>query len=420
MLVVLAVEVDAVAEPQLAHQPDRLAQPGVALLELRPLALVAGGDLVERLAGADAEEDPVRVQAAHGRERLRDDGGVVAERRGQHRRAQDQPLGALAHRGHPGQRERRMPALVAPRLEVVADRRTVHAVLFGRDGQLDEFARGELLRRRLVSEFQFRFEFSHVFVSTPPAYTREMAPALSAITDTVHFAQTDLVNWTLVTDGNGVMLIDAGFPGSRDDVLASLRAARVRRRRPARDPVDPRPHRPFRFGDLVRENPWHTGVLPCRRGRPRQAGVPRAGVAGGRRHARLAAALAEVVGGDQPQGGVHARRHPDRAGADRRRRSGAARRADGDSHARAHRRALLVRGRRCAGQRRRAGDRAPGVDAQRPAAAAGLFNHDQDGCVRSLAALAMLDTEVLLPGHGPVWRGPIRNATEKARAQASS
>ena len=41
-----------------------------------------------------------------------------------------------------------------------------------------------------------------------------MAPALTAITDTVHFAQTDLVNWTLVTDGNGVMLIDTGFPAA--------------------------------------------------------------------------------------------------------------------------------------------------------------------------------------------------------------
>ena len=50
-----------------------------------------------------------------------------------------------------------------------------------------------------------------------------MAPALTAITDSVHFAHTDLVNWTLVTDGDGVLLIDAGFPGSRDDVLASLR-----------------------------------------------------------------------------------------------------------------------------------------------------------------------------------------------------
>ena len=86
-VVVLAVEVDAVAEPQFAHQLDRFAQPGEPLLELRPVTLVSGGDLVERLPGADAEEDPVRIQAAHRRERLRDDGGVVPERRRQHRRA---------------------------------------------------------------------------------------------------------------------------------------------------------------------------------------------------------------------------------------------------------------------------------------------------------------------------------------------
>src|SRR5690606_13445866 len=81
----------------------------------------------------------------------------------QHRSAQDDPLGALTDRGHPRQRERRVAALVTPRLEVIADRRAVHAVRFGLDAQFDELARGELLRRRLVSQF----EFSHVFVSTP-------------------------------------------------------------------------------------------------------------------------------------------------------------------------------------------------------------------------------------------------------------
>src|ERR1041384_5812527 len=49
-----------------------------------------------------------------------------------------------------------------------------------------------------------------------------MALSLDAITDSVHFAYTDLVNWTLVADGDGVMLIDAGFPGNRDDVLSTL------------------------------------------------------------------------------------------------------------------------------------------------------------------------------------------------------
>ncbi|MGH7291327.1 MAG: MBL fold metallo-hydrolase, partial [Myxococcota bacterium] len=47
--------------------------------------------------------------------------------------------------------------------------------------------------------------------------------ALTAITDTVHFAQTDLVNWTLVTDGRGVVLIDAGYPDQRKEVLDSVR-----------------------------------------------------------------------------------------------------------------------------------------------------------------------------------------------------
>jgi len=35
-----------------------------------------------------------------------------------------------------------------------------------------------------------------------------------------------------------------------------------------------------------------------------------------------------------------------------------------------------------------------------------MFSHDQDGCIRSLAALALLDTEILLPGHGDLWAWP--------------
>ena len=33
---------------------------------------------------------------------------------------------------------------------------------------------------------------------------------------------------------------------------------------------------------------------------------------------------------------------------------------------------------------------------------------------RSLSALGLLDTQVLLPGHGPAWRGPVREAAELA------
>ena len=43
-----------------------------------------------------------------------------------------------------------------------------------------------------------------------------------------------------------------------------------------------------------------------------------------------------------------------------------------------------------------------------------MFNHDQEACERSLSALGLLDTQVLLPGHGPAWRGPVREAAELA------
>ena len=50
-----------------------------------------------------------------------------------------------------------------------------------------------------------------------------MAPVLTSVTERIHLATTPLVNWTLVSDDTGVMLIDAGFPGQRDDVVWSLR-----------------------------------------------------------------------------------------------------------------------------------------------------------------------------------------------------
>jgi hypothetical protein len=47
-----------------------------------------------------------------------------------------------------------------------------------------------------------------------------------------------------------------------------------------------------------------------------------------------------------------------------------------------------------------------------------VFSHDQDRCIRSLAALALLDTEILVPGQGDLGAGPIRAATQQATALA--
>ena len=43
-----------------------------------------------------------------------------------------------------------------------------------------------------------------------------------------------------------------------------------------------------------------------------------------------------------------------------------------------------------------------------------LFSHSQDGCLRSLATLAKVPAQILAPGHGAAWFGPIAEAAEAA------
>ena len=83
-----------------------------------------------------------------------EDRGVVAERRGQHARAEDDALGAFADRGQAGQRVGGVAADVAPRLEVVGDHHGVEADLLGEDPELDEVARPELLGGGLVADLE--------------------------------------------------------------------------------------------------------------------------------------------------------------------------------------------------------------------------------------------------------------------------
>jgi glyoxylase-like metal-dependent hydrolase (beta-lactamase superfamily II) len=247
-----------------------------------------------------------------------------------------------------------------------------------------------------------------------------MAAALTPITDRVHFAYTDLVNWTLVTDGNGVMLIDAGFPGNRDDVLDSMRqldfgvddlraillthahidhlgsaiwfakthgtpvychAAEVghskREYLQQASPIDIATH--------IWQPRWlKWSVAISRKGAMTRDGIP------------STQALTEDVAAGLP-GAPMAIPTPGHTG----------------GHC-----SFVVDGVLVAGDAVVTGH--PVSARKGPQLLPALFNHDQDGCVRSLAALGLLDTDVLLPGHGPVWLGSIREATEKAAAQASS
>ncbi|MFC9465803.1 MBL fold metallo-hydrolase [Streptomyces coelicoflavus] len=47
-----------------------------------------------------------------------------------------------------------------------------------------------------------------------------------------------------------------------------------------------------------------------------------------------------------------------------------------------------------------------------------LFHHDRPGAIASLDVIAGLEGDVLLPGHGPVHRGPVQDAAGLARERA--
>ena len=88
-LVELALEGDELLLEQPVDQGDRFPQAREPLLLVRPVD--PDRDLVQRLAGPDAQDDPTRREAAERRERLGDDRRVVAEGRRQDARAEGRP-----------------------------------------------------------------------------------------------------------------------------------------------------------------------------------------------------------------------------------------------------------------------------------------------------------------------------------------
>ncbi len=247
-----------------------------------------------------------------------------------------------------------------------------------------------------------------------------MAAALEAITDSVHFAHTDLVNWTLVADDTGVVLIDAGFPGDRADVLASIRelgfgvddlraillthahidhfGSAIWFAKTHGTPVychaDEVGHSKREYLEQasprdVAAHAWRPrwlkwSVAISRKGAFTHDGIP------------TTQALTEDVAATLP---------------------GAPMAIPSPGHTGGHC-SFVVDGVLVSGDALVTGH--PVAPRTGPQLLHKVFNHDQDGCMRSLAALAMLETDVLLPGHGQVWRGPIREASEKATAMASS
>lgn len=243
-----------------------------------------------------------------------------------------------------------------------------------------------------------------------------MAPILTQVTETVHLACGEAVNWLLVTGDTGVLLIDAGYPGDRDDVLASLRAlgheaTDVRAIVLTHAHVDhlgsaiwfaeqvgtPVYCHADEVGHARREYLEQASPVnvALRIWRPRWAawslhvvrsgGLSRAGVPTARPlTAEIAAGLpGHPVPVPTPgHTGGHCSYVVDGV------------LASGDALITGH--PLLARG--------------------GPQLLPAVFSRSQADCVRSLESLAGLGTELLAPGHGPLWRGPIRDAVARATA----
>ncbi|CPR11633.1 metallo-beta-lactamase [Mycobacterium bohemicum DSM 44277] len=235
----------------------------------------------------------------------------------------------------------------------------------------------------------------------------------------MHHVIGHAVNWTLVADQAGVMLIDAGYPGDREDVLASLRglgydAGDVRAILLTHAHIDhlgsaiwfAREHGTAVYchadevGHAKREYLEQVSILDValRIWRPRWA-------VWGVHVVRSGGLLRDGIPSARPLTADVAATLPGRP-----------RPVSTPGHTGGHC-SYVVDGVLVSGDALITGH--PLLRRSGPQLLPAIFSKSQSECLHSLNALSLVDTEVLLPGHGDVWRGPIREATQAALALAN-
>ena len=241
-----------------------------------------------------------------------------------------------------------------------------------------------------------------------------MTPVLTAVAEGVHLAQTPLVNWTLVSDDSGVILIDAGFPGNRDDVLTSLAEigfvpADVRAILLTHAHID-------HFGAAI----WfakkhhtpvycHIGEVPHAKRDYLQQASPAALMTHAWRPRWLRWSLQVAANGGLVRAGIPTAQAltADIAAA----LPGRPLALPTPGHTSGH--CSYVLGRvLVAGDALVTGH--PLLPRSGPQLLPSLFNHSDPDCARSLSMLASAGTDILVPGHGDVWIGPIGEAARQA------
>ena len=243
-----------------------------------------------------------------------------------------------------------------------------------------------------------------------------MAPVLTAVTDHVHLARTPLVNWTIVTGDTGVMLIDAGFPGSRDDVLTSLRTlgfspADLRAILLTHAHIDHLGTAIWFAGTYGTPVYCHAGEVGHAKREYLQQVSPAALLTRAWRPHWLAWSAQVSLKGGLVRAGI-----PTTAALS----AGIAAGLPGrpvaiptPGHTSGHC-SYLVDGVLVSGDALITGH--PLSRRRGPQLLPPMFNHSDADCVRSLEALSAAGTEMLIPGHGDLWVGPISDAVRQATA----
>ncbi|MFF8594061.1 MBL fold metallo-hydrolase [Streptomyces sp. NPDC015220] len=244
-----------------------------------------------------------------------------------------------------------------------------------------------------------------------------MRAGVQQVADGTYLVHGSNTNWVILTEGDAVTLIDTGYPGDRQQVLASLAAVggsaeavaavlithahndhlgsaqylRETYGTPVRLHEAEVPHARREFlhqvtlGQVLR-NGWRPGVLPWAVHAVRSGGTAHVPVA--EPEPLPAAGPLDLPGRPVP---VHTPGHT-------------------LGHTVFH---LPQAGVLVSGDALVSGH--PTSRVQGPQLLPDMFHHQRARALASLDVLEELDADVLLPGHGPVHRGPVGQAARRAR-----
>ncbi|SHM57487.1 MBL fold metallo-hydrolase [Cryptosporangium aurantiacum] len=246
------------------------------------------------------------------------------------------------------------------------------------------------------------------------------APTVTEVAAGVHFVEGDAVNWVVLTDGDALTLIDAGYPADVDAVRQSL------------DLIGCRPDQ-IAAVLITHGHVDHIGSLPALLNGSTPVYLSQPEVRHVHGEYREQATPIDVVRNLHRPGYLGWSLYLARSGALKHVTLPAAAPFPSDGPLNVPGRPIPVptpghtSGHTCyllpdAGVILTGDTLVTGHPTSRiegPQLLAPIFHHDRQRTVEALDTLEALDADIVLPGHGPVYRGSIREAAAQARERAA-